>query len=71
MFGEVFWRPQSRAHAAAWDGSGIDPTVVDADALRAAWLHPGRPPWRVALLLQRTWLAQHGHAVAPVPGGAS
>lgn len=46
----------SRAFARDWDGHGLDPDLVDPDALRAAWL-AGVPPAGTALLLQQAWTA--------------
>ena len=58
-FGDVFWGPESRRFAKDWDGNGLDPRWVEADALRAAWLEP-RPVYGAALPLQAAWLAQAG-----------
>lgn len=56
-FAGVFWGPRSRAFAEQWDGStGMDPTIVDPDALRAAWLAP-TPVYGAALPLHAAWLA--------------
>jgi asparagine synthase (glutamine-hydrolysing) len=46
----------SRAFAASWDGAGVDPALVDVDALRAEWLSP-EPHAGSLSLLQRAWLA--------------
>lgn len=54
-FGGVFWGPSSRRFAEAWDGSGLDGALVDADALRRAWLEPV-PVFASALPLHAAWL---------------
>jgi hypothetical protein len=54
-YGPVLWGPGARAFAAAWDGRGVDPARVDAEALRAIW---AGPPWlHAATLLQAAWCA--------------
>lgn len=53
-FNDVFAREPSRAAAARWNGSGLDPSIVDASALRAVWRE--RVPIRSALLLQQVAL---------------
>lgn len=56
-FSEPYFGPYTRRFAQEWDGrSGIDPDVVDADALRAMWLSD-RPHGLSAALLQSAWLA--------------
>jgi Asparagine synthase len=66
-FDEAFWRDPSRAFAARWDGGGVDPHVVDVEALRREW-SSGRPLAQSFLLLQSAWLAQArtGSAAEPV-----
>jgi asparagine synthase (glutamine-hydrolysing) len=54
-FDEAFWRRHSRAFAAAWNGEGADPALVDAEALRAEWTRE-RPDARTFTLLQAAWL---------------
>jgi asparagine synthetase B (glutamine-hydrolysing) len=54
-FGGALWGPEARDFAARWDGSGIDPALVDGDRLRATWARPN-PPLAAATLLQRAWL---------------
>lgn len=55
-FGEVFLAQHARTLAQAWDGAGLDPRVVDADALARLWSR-----WPVPLgtagLLQEVLLA--------------
>ncbi len=54
--GGGFWRVGSRAFAADWDGSGIDESLVDPTALRAAWT-VSRPKIGAIAVLQGAWLA--------------
>jgi hypothetical protein len=68
-FGDVFWGPQSRQFAMEWDGKGLDPAWVDAEALRAAWSEP-RPVYGAALPLQAAWLARQQRSTpASTPRG--
>jgi hypothetical protein len=55
-FDPVFWGPRSRAFAASWDGSGVDPGLVDETALRREWARPD-PHAASCHLLQAAWLA--------------
>jgi len=57
-FGGVFWGPASRRFAEAWDGTGLDDRLVDAEALRREWLAPV-PVYGSALPLHAAWLAHH------------
>lgn len=59
-FNRVFFTEDSRAFAAAWTGRGVDPDLVDAEALRREWLS-AVPDFRTALLLQTAWLAERDH----------
>jgi Asparagine synthase len=55
-FGQAAYGPHSRAFTESWDGDGIDPDLVDPDALRRAWPeaeHDGR----LLTVLQAVWLA--------------
>jgi asparagine synthase (glutamine-hydrolysing) len=54
-FEGAFWGAASRAFAASWDGTGTDPSVVDACALRAEWALE-EPDAHTYLLLQHLWL---------------
>ena len=58
-FGGVFWGPASRRFASEWDGSGVDGSLVDTEALRRAWLEP-LPVFSSALPLHAAWL--HGQS---------
>ena len=63
-FTEVFWRRHTRALLAGWDGSGLDPSVVDHARLRLEWDRP-QPDLCTAMLVQQVWL---GGAVPPADG---
>jgi len=58
-FDAAFWNAASRAFAAAWDGSGVDPDLVDTDALRNEWASESPDP-RSFTLAQSAWLAVQG-----------
>lgn len=60
-FTEVFWGPASRDFARDWDGSGLDPALVDPHLLRREWVKP-RPDARSTTPLQAAWLATAGSA---------
>lgn len=64
IFDGVFWNQHSRAFAAQWDGSGVDPELVDVDALRAEWSKESPFP-QTFILLQRAWL----RAAVPAAAG--
>lgn len=63
-FDDAFWSDHSRAFASSWDGRGIDPDLVDPDALREVWESPA-PDARTFLLLQSLWLQQAEAATSP------
>jgi asparagine synthase (glutamine-hydrolysing) len=54
-FWQPFWNRPSEAFAAAWDGTGVDETLVDVDGLRETWTS-GNPNVRTLMLLQAAWL---------------
>lgn len=56
VFTEAFWGPDSQGFARRWDGTGLDTTLVDPEALRSHWLRP-RPDLRSATALQAAWQA--------------
>lgn len=60
-FNDVFARGPSRDAAAAWDGSGLDPAVVDLAALQRVWRE--RVPIRSALMLQQITLKGRAAAI--------
>ncbi len=68
LFGEVTWSEASREFARAWDGSGVDSGLVDAQALKAEWLSPW-PDARTGLLLQSAWVHANARTQA-APVGA-
>ncbi|WP_402467054.1 asparagine synthase-related protein [Isoptericola aurantiacus] len=39
-FNGARWGGREEEFARSWDGTGVDPDVVDVEALRAAWLNP-------------------------------
>lgn len=57
-FGGVFWGPASRQFARTWTGEGFDPSLVEVERLRAAWLAP-TPVAGSALPLHAAWLNGH------------
>jgi asparagine synthase (glutamine-hydrolysing) len=54
-FAEVFWGPRTREFVVEWSGEGVDPALVDRDALRAAWSEP-HPLFPSAIPLRAAWL---------------
>jgi asparagine synthase (glutamine-hydrolysing) len=64
QFAEVLWGPAARELAAAWDGEGIDPGLVDAGRLREAW-SAELPDTQTITLLQSVWWTR-----APAGAGA-
>lgn len=68
-FDEAFWNADSRAFAASWTGTGVDPELVDVESLRAVWTSPD-PDARTFTLLQAAWLASGARELEqPVDGG--
>lgn len=57
-FTGAFWNRHTVAFAADWDGSGVDPALVDTTKLRQIWLGmEGTTDFRTLALLQSAWLA--------------
>jgi hypothetical protein len=56
VFDAAVWGERVHAFAAGWDGRGVDPALVDADALRRSWLS-GERHYRTLLLLHTAWRA--------------
>jgi asparagine synthetase B (glutamine-hydrolysing) len=54
VFTETLWGAPSRALVAGWDGSGVDPEIVDVEALRRRWQVDGAVGPHT--LLQSIWL---------------
>ncbi|MGH8930830.1 MAG: asparagine synthase-related protein [Egibacteraceae bacterium] len=57
-FDEAIWGPRTREFIRAWDGMGIDSSLVDVAALRRTWAS-NPPDGRTLSLLQSAWLSQH------------
>jgi asparagine synthase (glutamine-hydrolysing) len=53
----TLWGDRTRAFAASWNGSGLDPELVDPDRLRDAWRMRDNA---ATLPLQAAWLATAG-----------
>ena len=49
-----------RTFAAAWTGEGVDPDLVDPNALRRHWLEEQPPLPNSMSLLHQAWLATEG-----------
>ena len=45
-FNQTRWGSFEREYARNWSGEGIDPDLIDAEKLRAAWLSDDPPPGR-------------------------
>jgi asparagine synthetase B (glutamine-hydrolysing) len=72
VFTETLWGAPSRSFVAAWDGSGVDPEIVDVEALRRRWQDDGTIGPHS--LLQSVWLeSQRGrqHSVDSTPSSSS
>ena len=70
-FSESYFGIHTRRFAREWDGrSGIEPDVVDGEALRETWLSD-HPHGLSAALLQSAWLASHRPSTATPVGAAS
>jgi Asparagine synthase len=54
-FGRAIWRTEARAFAERWDGTGLDPELVDPERLRAAW-RSANPLFGSSTLLHLAWL---------------
>jgi hypothetical protein len=55
-FGRAVWREHARTFAASWDGTGVDPDLVNPDLLRAAW-SADNPVIHSWTLLHAAWVA--------------
>ncbi|MDA8274671.1 MAG: asparagine synthase-related protein [Actinomycetota bacterium] len=62
-FNRSYLTDAARAFARSWSGLGVDPDLVDVEALRAEWCAPVPSALSFALL-QAAWLGEHGRAVA-------
>ena len=55
-FDGAWWTHHAREFVASWDGSGVDPQLVDIEALRAEWLSE-RPTGVTSAMLQAAFVA--------------
>lgn len=58
-FNQTRWGSFERDYARNWAGEGIDPNLIDAERLRAAWLNDDPPPG-ADYQLHAAWLASSG-----------
>lgn len=58
-FTGLSWGPCARGFAAAWDGSGLDDRLVDADKIRAEWAKE-RPSALSVACLHQAWYSSNG-----------
>jgi asparagine synthase (glutamine-hydrolysing) len=65
VFTGTLWGAPSRALVAAWDGWGVDPEIVDVDALRRRW--QGEGAIGPHSLLQSIWLDRERAAQPSAP----
>ena len=56
-FNRAFFGGHARDLVQRWSGDGVDPTIVNAEALRTVW-EEDVPDGRSYLLLQSIWLAR-------------
>ncbi len=57
VFTEVFSSRETLAFAEAWDGTGLDRSLIHPEVLRNEWLKP-KSDLRSLTPLQAAWLAQ-------------
>ncbi|HYI38590.1 MAG TPA: asparagine synthase-related protein [Thermoleophilaceae bacterium] len=69
-FDAAFFHRHARAFAASWDGTGVDPSLVDPELLHAEWLAP-RPSANTFSLMQQAWRETRRLAANPAPGSAA
>ena len=55
VFSKVIWGENSRRLRTEWDGRGVDPDLIDIDALKREWAKDV-PTFGSALLFQQVWL---------------
>ena len=71
LFNRGYLTDVGRAFATSWQGGGVDPDIVDVEALRSAWLSEW-PPAQCFWLLQSAWLYQNApQAASPPKSGAN
>ena len=63
-FNTAFFTSVARSFVESWDGSGLDTSIVDPEALRKEWSEPF-PAANSFMLLQTAWLAAHPVHTAP------
>ena len=56
-FNTAFWGEDERLRAASWSGEGVDPSLVELDAVRATW-SADDPDGRSFTMLQSAWLSR-------------
>ena len=67
-FGQAAYGRHGRAFTARWDGSGVDPALVDPEALAGAWPDAERDG-RLLTVLQAVWLGTEGRTASPAREG--
>ena len=65
-FDAAFYNRHARAFADSWDGTGVDPSLVDPALLHAEWLTP-RPSANTFSLMQQAWRETRRLAANPAP----
>jgi Asparagine synthase len=58
-FSLPLWTETARGYAREWSGRGLDASLADPEAVRAAWLSD-EPPVVSTTMLQAAWLADQG-----------
>lgn len=58
-FNGTRWGHRERDFARTWDGSGVDPELVDPAALRAEWMKESPSP-AATFLIHAAWLSRQG-----------
>lgn len=66
-FGGARWGDREREFARDWDGSGVDPELIDAEQLRREWLSD-RPMTGADFQLQQAWAYSEGIVTPQAPG---
>ena len=68
-FDAAFWTGTARSFATGWTGSGVDPELVDPEALRREWARSA-PDGHSFALLQQAFLASSNQPARAIAGGA-
>ena len=66
-FNQTRWGEFERQYARNWSGEGVDPDLIDAEKLRAAWLSEDPPPG-ADYQLHAAWVASSASSQAPGTG---